>query len=165
MKRWLLDVLFQAIKFRGLNTISPSSSVKQRQKACVSISGSSIVTTGSSSASNISTSGIGTESDSILYENEASAHNPKSYPNYNFKKNQEKKPQRANTNYPCYQCSSINENTAKKLCRKQPLALVAHTQTQLMRTYPAPMRIDSSNFNPVIFWSFGMFSPIFTNFD
>ncbi|XP_066257407.1 1-phosphatidylinositol 4,5-bisphosphate phosphodiesterase epsilon-1-like isoform X2 [Euwallacea similis] len=133
-----LVVYVQAIKFRGLNTISPSSSVKQRQKTCVSISGSSIVTTGSSSASNISTSGIGTESDSTLYENE------------------EKKTQRPNINYPCYQCSSINENTAKKLCRKQPLALVAHTQTQLMRTYPAPMRIDSSNFNPVIFWSFGI---------
>jgi len=45
---------------------------------------------------------------------------------------------------------------AKKLCRKQPLALVAHTETQLMRTYPAGMRIDSSNFNPVIFWAFGI---------
>ncbi|KAF7286706.1 hypothetical protein GWI33_004332 [Rhynchophorus ferrugineus] len=131
-----LVIYVQAIKFRGLNTISPSSSVKQRPRTCVSISGSSIVTTGSSSASNISTSGIGSESDSTLYENEIR--------------------QRPNINYPCYQCSSINENTAKKLCRKQPLALVAHTQTQLMRTYPAPMRIDSSNFNPVIFWSFGI---------
>lgn len=63
---------------------------------------------------------------------------------------------RANFNHQCYQCSSINENTAKKLCRKQPLALVSHTQTQLMRTYPAGMRIDSSNFNPVIFWAFGI---------
>jgi len=25
-----------------------------------------------------------------------------------------------------------------------------------MRTYPAGMRIDSSNFNPVIFWAFGL---------
>uniref|UniRef100_A0AAR5Q1K1 Phosphoinositide phospholipase C n=1 Tax=Dendroctonus ponderosae TaxID=77166 RepID=A0AAR5Q1K1_DENPD len=136
-----LVVYIQAIKFRGLNNISPNSSVKQRPKTCVSISGSSIVTTGSSSASNISSSGIGSESDSILYENEVC---------------QDKKLPRPNLNYPCYQCSSINENTAKKLCRKQPLALVAHTQTQLMRTYPAPMRIDSSNFNPVIFWSFGI---------
>lgn len=68
----------------------------------------------------------------------------------------ENKQLRPNVHLPCYQCSSINENTAKKLCRKQPLALVAHTQTQLMRTYPAGMRIDSSNFNPVIFWSFGI---------
>jgi len=63
---------------------------------------------------------------------------------------------RVNVNHPCYQCSSLNENTAKKLCRKQPHALVAHTETQLMRTYPAGMRIDSSNFNPVIFWAFGI---------
>ena len=25
-----------------------------------------------------------------------------------------------------------------------------------MRTYPAGMRIESSNFNPVIFWAFGI---------
>ncbi len=64
--------------------------------------------------------------------------------------------QRLNVYHPCYQCSSLNENAAKKLCRKQPLALIAHTETQLVRTYPAGMRIDSSNFNPVIFWSFGI---------
>lgn len=129
----------QAIKFRGLNTISPSSSVKQRQRAGMSSSGSSIVTT-ASSASNISSSGAGgnTDSEMTAFELEAA------------------KQQRANINPPCFQCSSINENTAKKLCRKQPLALVAHTQSQLMRTYPAGMRIDSSNFNPVIFWSFGI---------
>ncbi|XP_055387765.1 1-phosphatidylinositol 4,5-bisphosphate phosphodiesterase epsilon-1-like [Condylostylus longicornis] len=61
-----------------------------------------------------------------------------------------------NVNHPCYQCSSINEASAKKLCRKHPLALISHTQTQLMRTYPAGLRIDSSNFNPVYFWAFGV---------
>ncbi|KAF5302460.1 hypothetical protein FQR65_LT08550 [Abscondita terminalis] len=131
-------VYVQAIKFRGLNTISPSSSVKQRPKTCLSSSGSSIVTTISSSTSNVSSTagGPSMDSETTLYEAEP-------------------KPVRPIT-HPCYQCSSINENTAKKLCRKQPLALVAHTQTQLMRTYPAGMRIDSSNFNPVIFWSFGI---------
>uniref|UniRef100_A0A6P7GQR6 Phosphoinositide phospholipase C n=1 Tax=Diabrotica virgifera virgifera TaxID=50390 RepID=A0A6P7GQR6_DIAVI len=128
-------VYVQAIKFRGLNTISPSSSVKQRQKA-ITCSVSSSATSGISSASNIS-SGTTSESDNTIFESEV------------------QKP-RPNMHLPCYQCSSINENTAKKLCRKQPLALVAHTQTQLMRTYPAGMRIDSSNFNPVIFWSFGI---------
>ncbi|XP_074028891.1 1-phosphatidylinositol 4,5-bisphosphate phosphodiesterase epsilon-1 isoform X2 [Leptinotarsa decemlineata] len=128
-------IYVQAIKFRGLNTISPSSSVKQRQKA-ITCSVSSSATSGISSASNIS-SGTTSESDTTIFESEI------------------QKP-RPNVNLPCYQCSSINENTAKKLCRKQPLALIAHTQTQLMRTYPAGMRIDSSNFNPVIFWSFGI---------
>ncbi|KAF5272994.1 hypothetical protein FQA39_LY07643 [Lamprigera yunnana] len=131
-------VYIQAIKFRGLNTISPSSSVKQRPKTCLSSSGSSIVTTISSSTSNVSSTagGLSMESEATLHEAELKQIRP--------------------ITHPCYQCSSINENTAKKLCRKQPLALVAHTQTQLMRTYPAGMRIDSSNFNPVIFWSFGI---------
>ncbi|XP_031359310.1 1-phosphatidylinositol 4,5-bisphosphate phosphodiesterase epsilon-1-like [Photinus pyralis] len=131
-------VYIQAIKFRGLNTISPSSSVKQRPKPGMSSSGSSIVTTISSSISNVSSTAGGPS-----METEAILHEP------------EPKPIRPIT-HPCFQCSSINENTAKKLCRKQSLALVAHTQTQLMRTYPAGMRIDSSNFNPVIFWSFGI---------
>ena len=38
----------------------------------------------------------------------------------------------------------------------QSLTLSTHTERQLMRTYPAGMRIDSSNFNPVIFWAFGI---------
>lgn len=104
----------------------------------MSSSGSSIVTTASSSTSNTSfPSSSGIDTDTTVFESDT-------------------KQQRPNPHFPCYQCSSINENTAKKLCRKQPLALVAHTQTQLMRTYPAGMRIDSSNFNPVIFWSFGI---------
>lgn len=63
---------------------------------------------------------------------------------------------RPNSSAACYQVSSINENTAKKLCRKSPLTVMAHTENQIMRTYPARMRIDSSNFNPVIFWAFGI---------
>lgn len=58
--------------------------------------------------------------------------------------------------HPCYQISSINENSAKKLCRKQPLACLVHTEVQIMRTYPAAMRIDSSNFPPVMFWACGI---------
>ncbi len=58
--------------------------------------------------------------------------------------------------HPVFECCSINETTAKKLCRKQPCEVLWHTETQLLRTYPAGMRIDSSNFNPVIFWSFGI---------
>lgn len=102
----------------------------------MSSSGSSIVTTSSTTSTASAAGGMSSESEATVFETE--------------------KQNRPNVNLPCYQCSSINENTAKKLCRKQSLALVAHTQTQLMRTYPAGMRIDSSNFNPVIFWSFGI---------
>lgn len=56
----------------------------------------------------------------------------------------------------CYQISSINETTCKKLCRKSPLTMIAHTESQIMRIYPAAMRIDSSNFNPVLCWAFGI---------
>jgi len=34
--------------------------------------------------------------------------------------------------------------------------LIAHSETQLVRVYPASMRIDSSNFNPLNFWSYGV---------
>lgn len=61
-----------------------------------------------------------------------------------------------NPQAPCYQISSINETTCKKLCRKSPLAMIAHTESQIMRIYPAAMRIDSSNFNPVLCWAFGI---------
>lgn len=67
-----------------------------------------------------------------------------------------KKHSTPNVNHPCFQCASINEASAKKLCRKHALAVIAHTRTQIMRTYPAGLRIDSSNFNPVFFWSFGI---------
>lgn len=63
---------------------------------------------------------------------------------------------RPNPSAPCYQVTSINENTARKLCRKNPLLVLSHTESQVMRTYPTGMRIDSSNFNPVIFWAFGI---------
>lgn len=56
----------------------------------------------------------------------------------------------------CYQVPSLNENTAKKLCRKSPLAVLSFTESNLMRSYPAGMRIDSSNFNPITFWAFGL---------
>ncbi|KAH3786899.1 hypothetical protein DPMN_165014, partial [Dreissena polymorpha] len=50
----------------------------------------------------------------------------------------------------CYLVSSLNESKAKQLCRRNP------NLKQLMRTYPAGTRIDSSNFNPVLFWAFGI---------
>ena len=36
------------------------------------------------------------------------------------------------------------------------LTLCTHTERHLMRTYPAGTRIDSSNFNPIFFWAFGI---------
>lgn len=124
-----LVIYIQAIKFRGLTTLSPSSSVRNKIMQKKSIlpapiaSSSQPVTPASSSTVTI--------------------------PSDHY-------PRRVQTNHPVYKCCSLNENASKKLCRKQPLQVIAHTETQLIRAYPAGMRIDSSNFNPLIFWAFGV---------
>nr|XP_048294909.1 1-phosphatidylinositol 4,5-bisphosphate phosphodiesterase epsilon-1 isoform X2 [Myodes glareolus] len=56
----------------------------------------------------------------------------------------------------CYHISSLNENAAKRLCRRYSQKLIQHTACQLLRTYPAATRIDSSNPNPIMFWLHGI---------
>ncbi|XP_074152018.1 1-phosphatidylinositol 4,5-bisphosphate phosphodiesterase epsilon-1 isoform X3 [Sminthopsis crassicaudata] len=56
----------------------------------------------------------------------------------------------------CYHISSLNENAAKRLCRRYSRKLIQHTACQLLRTYPAATRIDSSNPNPLLFWLHGI---------
>ncbi|XP_026325730.1 1-phosphatidylinositol 4,5-bisphosphate phosphodiesterase epsilon-1-like [Hyposmocoma kahamanoa] len=122
----------QAIKFRGLNPLSPRSSLKQPSSHK---DGSAPCSSFESSESSDST-GTQLAQQSLTARgrclNAPAAH------------------------HPCYRCSSLNEAIAKKICRKHPMALVAHTETQLVRTYPAGLRIDSSNFDPVTFWSCGV---------
>ncbi|XP_057336827.1 1-phosphatidylinositol 4,5-bisphosphate phosphodiesterase epsilon-1-like [Microplitis mediator] len=141
-----LVVYLQAIKFRGLN-LTPSSTVPSATKprhqshtgtvqrhsiAGIGTGGIASTSTGSpqSLSTSISVASGGSNIDALF---------------------------RPTRGVPaCFQCSSLNESAAKKICRKQPLGVVAHAETQLIRTYPAGMRIDSSNFNPVIFWAFGI---------
>lgn len=56
----------------------------------------------------------------------------------------------------CYHVSSVNENAAKRLCRRYSQKLIQHTSCQLLRTYPAATRIDSANPNPLLFWLHGI---------
>ncbi|XP_062859440.1 1-phosphatidylinositol 4,5-bisphosphate phosphodiesterase epsilon-1 [Trichomycterus rosablanca] len=56
----------------------------------------------------------------------------------------------------CYHISSVNENAAKRLCRRYSTKLIGHTERQLLRTYPAATRIDSTNPNPLSFWLHGI---------
>lgn len=63
---------------------------------------------------------------------------------------------RPNSNASCYQVISLNESSARKLSRKHPLEFIAYSREQIVRTYPGGMRIDSSNFNPVHYWAFGL---------
>lgn len=56
----------------------------------------------------------------------------------------------------CYHVSSVNENAAKRLCRLHSQKLIQHTSSQLLRTYPAATRIDSTNPHPLVFWLHGV---------
>ena len=55
-----------------------------------------------------------------------------------------------------YKCSSIQESEAKHYCRKYAVKMLDHTEHQLVRCYPAGMRIDSSNYNPIPMWLGGV---------
>ncbi|XP_052745963.1 1-phosphatidylinositol 4,5-bisphosphate phosphodiesterase epsilon-1-like [Bicyclus anynana] len=123
----------QAIKFRGLNPLSPRSSIRRPGGAKEPPAGAC-----SSFESSESSDSTGTQQ---LAAGGAGRARCLSTPA---------------AHHPCYRCSSVNEAIAKKICRKHPLALIAHTETQLVRTYPAGLRIDSSNFDPVTFWSCGV---------
>ncbi|XP_023290532.1 1-phosphatidylinositol 4,5-bisphosphate phosphodiesterase epsilon-1 [Orussus abietinus] len=138
-----LVVYLQAIKFRGLNTTPGTCPIgKPRhqphtgtvQRHSIAGIGTSSIASSSGSPQSLSTSASIASGGSNIE---------------NFFRSTRGVPA-------CFQCSSLNENAAKKICRKQPLGVVAHAETQLIRTYPAGMRIDSSNFNPVIFWAFGI---------
>jgi hypothetical protein len=50
----------------------------------------------------------------------------------------------------------MNESKAKQVCKKRPLDMICHTETQLIRCYPNARRFDSSNFSPLHFWSCGL---------
>ncbi|XP_048485703.1 1-phosphatidylinositol 4,5-bisphosphate phosphodiesterase epsilon-1 [Plutella xylostella] len=122
----------QAIKFRGLSPLSPRSSVKQGSSHKDTAPCSSFESSESSDSAGTQLAPTHTASTLGRCLTAPAIH------------------------HPCYRCSSLNEACAKKICRKHPLAVVAHTETQLVRTYPAGLRIDSSNFDPVVFWSCGV---------
>uniref|UniRef100_A0A915PXN4 Phosphoinositide phospholipase C n=1 Tax=Setaria digitata TaxID=48799 RepID=A0A915PXN4_9BILA len=63
---------------------------------------------------------------------------------------------RPNSSAPCYHVTSLNESSARKISRKHPLKFIAYSHGRIVRTYPGGMRIDSSNFNPVQYWAFGL---------
>lgn len=51
--------------------------------------------------------------------------------------------------------SSIAENKCFNFCRDHGADFVRHTAFQLVRIYPAPRRVDSSNYNPITPWANG----------
>lgn len=148
-----LVIYVQAIKFRGLSSASPPNACRQQSPSFSSLTGSNTNTSGnclksiaSANTASSTTNTVPHSIDKVLSSTESDQSSSGSA----------RKLHQPNVNSSCYQCSSINEAGAKKLCRKHPVSIIAHTETQLMRTYPAGLRIDSSNFNPVFFWAFGI---------
>lgn len=125
----------QAVKFTAFNLSSPRESVKIKRN---------IPKKGGGTSSNLT-------STPILAHSQISSDPSRLEPSI-----QQFGPKRPIGTHPCYHCCSINESSCKKLIRRNTLALIQHAETQLIRTYPSAIRIDSSNFNPLFFWANGV---------
>jgi phosphatidylinositol phospholipase C delta len=51
---------------------------------------------------------------------------------------------------------SLSENVANKMTKFGMGALIKHTRTHLVRTYPKGTRLSSTNYEPHRFWAGGM---------
>uniref|UniRef100_A0A8D3BAA9 Phosphoinositide phospholipase C n=1 Tax=Scophthalmus maximus TaxID=52904 RepID=A0A8D3BAA9_SCOMX len=145
-----LVIYCQAVKFPGLSTLSPTGSGrgKDRGKSRKSIFGTAPArcsTTGEVTTQS-RTPGKGTQGRRLSWEEQQTS--PVLNPNTSLS---------AIIRTPkCYHISSVNENAAKRLCRRYSQKLIQHTACQLLRTYPAATRIDSTNPNPLLFWLHGI---------
>ncbi|XP_043939324.1 1-phosphatidylinositol 4,5-bisphosphate phosphodiesterase delta-1-like isoform X2 [Protopterus annectens] len=54
-----------------------------------------------------------------------------------------------------YEMSSFSETKAFKLVEESAPGFILHNTRQLSRTYPAGLRTDSSNYNPISLWNVG----------
>ncbi|XP_040290665.1 1-phosphatidylinositol 4,5-bisphosphate phosphodiesterase epsilon-1 isoform X3 [Bufo bufo] len=142
-----LIIYCQAVKFPGLSTLNPSGSGRGKDRRVrKSIFGNNPGRTSPGEPTTLAkTSGKGTA------ETRQSPEEPCSPP-FNPSTSLS-----AIIRTPrCYHISSLNENAAKRLCRRYSQKLIQHTSYQLLRTYPAATRIDSSNPHPLIFWLHGV---------
>uniref|UniRef100_A0A8C5CJ15 Phosphoinositide phospholipase C n=1 Tax=Gadus morhua TaxID=8049 RepID=A0A8C5CJ15_GADMO len=143
-----LIIYCQAIKFPGLSTLSPTDSGrgKDRGKGRKSIFGAAparINTLGDSAPQTRPSGKGGAECVRLSWEEQQQTHAPASLSSII------RTPK-------CYHISSVNENAAKRLCRRYSRKLIQHTGSQLLRTYPAATRIDSANPSPLPFWLHGI---------
>uniref|UniRef100_I3KHV3 Phosphoinositide phospholipase C n=1 Tax=Oreochromis niloticus TaxID=8128 RepID=I3KHV3_ORENI len=143
-----LVIYCQAVKFPGLSTLSPacSSRGKDRGKSRKSIFGTAPSRSSPgprNSAVSVPPSG-GSERLSWEEQQTSPVLNPSTSLSAIIRTPK------------CYHISSVNENAAKRLCRRYSQKLIQHTECQLLRTYPAATRIDSTNPNPLLFWQHGI---------
>ncbi|KAG8552291.1 hypothetical protein GDO81_004471 [Engystomops pustulosus] len=142
-----LIIYCQAVKFPGLSTLNPCGSGRGKdRRGRKSIFGNNPGRTSPGEPTTLAkTSGKGTTETRQSWEEPCS---PPFNPSTSLS---------AIIRTPrCYHISSLNENAAKRLCRRYSQKLIQHTSYQLLRTYPAATRIDSSNPHPLIFWLHGI---------
>uniref|UniRef100_A0A3Q2YJB7 Phosphoinositide phospholipase C n=1 Tax=Hippocampus comes TaxID=109280 RepID=A0A3Q2YJB7_HIPCM len=140
-----LVIYCQAVKFPGLSTLSPSGSArgKDRGKSRKSIFATAPPRPGPTGEVSTQSRAPGKSSAERLSWDEQQQTPPTSLS--------------AIIRTPkCYHISSVNENAAKRLCRRYSRKLIRHTACQLLRTYPAATRIDSANPNPLLYWLHGI---------
>ncbi|XP_077358777.1 1-phosphatidylinositol 4,5-bisphosphate phosphodiesterase epsilon-1 isoform X2 [Festucalex cinctus] len=145
-----LVIYCQAVKFPGLSTLSPSGSGrgKDRGKCRKSIFGTAPARSGPAGEVSTQSRTPGKSSTERLSWDEQQQQTPAPNPPTSLS---------AIIRTPkCYHISSVNENAAKRLCRRYSQKLIQHTACQLLRTYPAATRIDSANPNPLLFWLHGI---------
>ncbi|XP_066456797.1 1-phosphatidylinositol 4,5-bisphosphate phosphodiesterase epsilon-1 isoform X3 [Eleutherodactylus coqui] len=142
-----LIIYCQAVKFPGLSTLNPCGSGRGKdRRGRKSIFGNNPGRTSPGEPTTLAkTSGKGTTETRQSWEEPCS---PPFNPSTSLS---------AIIRTPrCYHISSLNENAAKRLCRRYSQKLIQHTSYQMLRTYPAATRIDSSNPHPLIFWLHGI---------
>ncbi|XP_026206755.1 1-phosphatidylinositol 4,5-bisphosphate phosphodiesterase epsilon-1 isoform X2 [Anabas testudineus] len=144
-----LVIYCQAVKFPGLSTLSPAGSNrgKDRGKSRKSIFGTAparCTATGEVTTQSRTTGKGGSERLSWEEQQTSPVLNPPTSLSAIIRTPK------------CYHISSVNENAAKRLCRRYSQKLIQHTACQLLRTYPAATRIDSANPNPLLFWLHGI---------
>ncbi|KAJ7987722.1 hypothetical protein DPEC_G00329440 [Dallia pectoralis] len=145
-----LIIYCQAVKFPGLSTLSPLASGRGKdRKSRKSIFGTTSTRSGGSPGESVTlsrASGKGVVDGARLTGEDHTSPGLSSSASLSAIIRTPK----------CYHISSVNENAAKRLCRRYSRTLIQHTACQLLRTYPAATRIDSSNLNPLPFWLHGM---------
>ncbi|XP_033622233.1 LOW QUALITY PROTEIN: 1-phosphatidylinositol 4,5-bisphosphate phosphodiesterase epsilon-1 [Fukomys damarensis] len=142
-----LVIYCQAVKFPGLSTLNASGSSRgkeRKSRKCIFGNNPGRMSPGETAPFNKTSGKNSYEGSRQTWEESSSPLNPTTSLSAIIRTPK------------CYHISSLNENAAKRLCRRYSQKLVQHTACQLLRTYPAATRIDSSNPNPLIFWLHGI---------
>uniref|UniRef100_A0A8C6C3Z1 Phosphoinositide phospholipase C n=1 Tax=Monodon monoceros TaxID=40151 RepID=A0A8C6C3Z1_MONMO len=142
-----LVIYCQAVKFPGLSTLNASGSSRGKErKSRKSIFGNNPgrMSPGETASLNKTSGKSSCEGIRQAWEDSPSSVNPATSLSAIIRTPK------------CYHISSLNENAAKRLCRRYSQKLIQHTACQLLRTYPAATRIDSSNPSPLLFWLHGI---------